>query len=579
MNRLTTLLAGAAVTLSASAAAQEAAGDWFGILEVSPQAQLPVVVHIKRDDAGVLSGTLDSPAQGANGMPLAEIAVEAGRLGFKVPVVGGSYEGSWDEASKTWQGTWRQGAGSLPLALGVAPADLPLPPPPPPLPTAWQVPGDAAIETLIAERLAPRAGQGLVVGVLSPEGRRVVAGGPAGAARFTGDTVFEIGSISKVFTALILADMANKGEVSLDDPAAKYLPEGATMPERSGRKITLSDLSTHMSGLPRLPDNMPFGDPENPYADYTEAQLLEFLAGHELTRDIGERWEYSNFGVGLLGYLLGRAAGSDYETLLRERITGPLGMADTSVALPPAQQGRFAPPFDTFMRPAKPWDLPTLVGAGGIRSTADDMLKFAAAALDPASPIGPAMTTALGVRAQTGSQLSEQALGWQVFHPEPGREIVMHGGGTGGFRTHLALEPAKARAVVALANSAAEPSAADLAIHVLVGSPIAPTPPVPPAPPPPTARTEAALPVTELDRIVGRYDFGDGILAITRDGTRLNAARAGVQTLQIFPEAPLQFFYKAIDAQLRFTADDSGKVTGVVFTMPGLERAATRLEP
>jgi len=75
------------------------------------------------------------------------------------------------------------------------------------------------------------------------------------------------------------------------------------------------------------------------------------------------------------------------------------------------------------------------------------MLKFAAAALDPASPIGPAMTTAIGVRAQTGNPRSEQALGWQVFHPEPGRDIVMHGGGTGGFRTHLALEPAKARAL------------------------------------------------------------------------------------------------------------------------------------
>src|SRR5690606_33087648 len=106
-------------------------------------------------------------------------------------------------------------------------------------------------------RIAPRNGQGIVVGVLEPQGRRIVAGGPEGDEPFDGDTLFEIGSISKVFTALLLADMANKGEVSLDDPAAKYLPAGATMPERGGKQITLADLSTHMSGLPRLPDNMP----------------------------------------------------------------------------------------------------------------------------------------------------------------------------------------------------------------------------------------------------------------------------------------------------------------------------------
>src|SRR5690606_15911585 len=180
---------------------------------------------------------------------------------------------------------------------------------PEPLPANWEIPADAEIESLIAARIAPRAGQGLVLGVIEPEGRRVVAGGPQGAAGFDGDTVFEIGSISKVFTAMILADMAAKGEVSLDDPAEKFLPAGATMPSRGGRRITLADLSTHVSALPRLPDNLAYGDAADPYADYTEALLLEFLADHQLTRDIGSQAEYSNLAVGLLGYLLGRAAG------------------------------------------------------------------------------------------------------------------------------------------------------------------------------------------------------------------------------------------------------------------------------
>jgi CubicO group peptidase (beta-lactamase class C family) len=328
---------------------------------------------------------------------------------------------------------------------------------------------------------------------------------------------------------------------------------------------------------------MPFGDPQDPYADYTEAMLLAFLASYELPRDIGERAEYSNLGVGLLGYLLGRAAGSDYATLLRERITGPLGMADTAIALSPAQQARFAPALDEFMRPTSPWRLPAIAGAGAIRSTANDMLKFAAAALDPASPIGPAMATALSVRRETGMPQAEQALGWQVGHPEAGREILIHNGGTGGFRSVLVLEPAKGTAVVALANSAAEPSTTDLGLRVLIGSPMPPTPPVPPAPPPVSARTEITLSAAELDRVVGRYDFGGGVVfVVTREGDGLRAQRQGSVTgpvLPIYPEAPLRFFWKAVDAQVVFTADASGKVTGAEFSQSGVSAPGTRIEP
>jgi CubicO group peptidase (beta-lactamase class C family) len=571
MRPLGKLLAVAAVAVSAPAFAQDAAGDWRGTLVVSESLSLPIVVHLRRDDAGAWSGTMDSPAQSAAGIPLDGIVAAEGRLTFKVPLVSGEYSASWDEASRTWKGRWGQGGASLPL-------DLSAPPPPAPLPATWELPSDAEIEALIDARIAPRAGQGLVVGVLGPEGRCVVARGPAGAAAFDGDTVFEIGSISKVFTALILADMAAKGQVSLDDPAERYLPDGARMPERNGRKITLRDLSTHTSGLPRLPDNMPYADPEDPYADYTEAHLLAFLAGHELQRDVGEKWEYSNLGVGLLGYLLGRAAGSDYAALLRERITDPLGMADTAIALSPDQQARFAPALDIYLRPTKPWRLPALAGAGAIRSTANDMLKFAAAALDPGSPIGPAMTLAVGVREATGNDRVEQALGWQVFHPEPGREIVMHGGGTGGFRSHLALEPSTGRAVVALANSAVEPSAADLATHVLVGSPVAPTPPVPP-PPAAVVRSEVTLPAAELDRVAGRYQLVPNVvMTIARQENGLTAQLTGQPAFPIFAEAPLKFFWRVVNAEVEFTVDARGQVTGGTFTQDGRQIPLKRIE-
>ncbi len=566
------LLAAAAMVVSAPASARDAAGVWTATLQVTESVSLPLVFRIARDDAGALTGTMDSPTQGGFGIPLAGITASEDRLRFEAPSVQGVYEGTWDEASQAWKGEWSQSGSSWPL-------DLSAPPPPPPLPADWSLPSDDALEAMIAARNAPRAGQGIVIGVLGPEGRRVVAGG----APFDADMVFEIGSISKVFTALILADMVNKGEVSLDDPAERYLPEGHTMPERGGRKIALRDLSTHMSGLPRLPDNMPYGDAEDPYVDYTEALLLAFLDDHTLTRDVGERWEYSNLAVGLLGYLLGRAAGTDYETLLRERITGPLGMSDTSVALSADQQARFAPALDAYMRPTKPWNLSVLTPAGGIRSTAGDMLRFAAAALDPASPIGPAMATALGVRVPVGSGEAQQALGWQIGVPGPGREATIHNGGTGGFRTSLVLDRAEGRAAVVLVNSAAEPSATDLAMHAVFGMQVSPTPAVPPLPAAVTPRAEVTLPAAELDRVTGTYDFGNGVVfEITRAGDGLRAQRKGSATgpvLPIFPEAELAFFYKAIDAQFRLIADESGKVTDAEFVQGGITLTGKRVEP
>jgi hypothetical protein len=159
----------------------------------------------------------------------------------------------------------------------------------------------------------------------------------------------------------------------------------------------------------------------------------------------------------------------------------------------------------------------------------------------------------------------------------------MHNGGTGGYRSALVLEPAKGTAAVVLANSAAEPSATDLAVHVLVGSPVAPTPPVPPAPPETPERIEITLPAAELDRVVGRYDFGTGIVfEVTRDGDGLKAQRQGSVTgpvLPIFAEAPLTFFWKAVDAQVRFIADESGKVTGAEFSQAGQVVPGKRIGP
>ena len=192
-------------------------------------------------------------------------------------------------------------------------------------------PSDAAIQALIQSRVDENRAVGIVVGVMEPDGStRIFAAGEAGPdAQPLGErSVFEIGSTTKVFTAILLADMVAKGEVAFDDPVAKFLPEGeVTMPTRGGKEITLLDLSTHRSALPRMPDNFTPADETNPYVDYTVKQMYEFLSTHELRRDIGAEAEYSNLGVGLLGHVLARVNGSSYEELVRERILDPLGMS------------------------------------------------------------------------------------------------------------------------------------------------------------------------------------------------------------------------------------------------------------
>ncbi|HLN57930.1 MAG TPA: serine hydrolase domain-containing protein, partial [Thermoanaerobaculia bacterium] len=196
------------------------------------------------------------------------------------------------------------------------------------------LPPDAAVKAILEERVNSGRSSGIVVGLLEGTGRRVVAYGNAGSVDkpLDGNSVFEIGSVTKVFTAALLADMVRRGEVKLDDPVSKYLPETVRMPARK-RQITLLDLATQTSGLPRLPGNLAPKDLRNPYADYSVQQMYDYLSHYELPRDVGEEFEYSNLGVGLLGHALARKSGLSYEELAKRQILEPLGMSDTAITL------------------------------------------------------------------------------------------------------------------------------------------------------------------------------------------------------------------------------------------------------
>jgi serine-type D-Ala-D-Ala carboxypeptidase/endopeptidase len=326
-----------------------------------------------------------------------------------------------------------------------------------------------------------RKAVGIVAGIVDATGERFVAAGataPGAAKAPDADTVFEIGSITKVFTTLVLSDMVVRGEVKLDDPVAKFLPPTVRMPNRDGREITLLDLANQVSGLPRLPDNLKPADLGNPYADYGPDRLYEFLSGYTLTRPIGERYEYSNLGVGLLGHALALKAGVGYEELVRRRVLESLGMTDTGITLTGSMKGRLAVGTNSMLHPVDYWDLNVFAGAGGLRSTARDMMKFLAAAMGLRdTPLRKAFDLMAEKRRPTGTSDLDIALGWHVW-TKYGTVIVWHNGGTGGFRSFAGFVPAKKAGVVVLSNTSF--GVDDIGLHVL--EPQWPAPLLAPAP-------------------------------------------------------------------------------------------------
>jgi D-alanyl-D-alanine-carboxypeptidase/D-alanyl-D-alanine-endopeptidase len=443
------------------------------------------------------------------------------------------------------------------------------------------VPSSEKIRQILVDRLGPSADHvGIVVGVIEPSGRRVIAVGSAGENRGAVDenTVFEIGSITKVFTSLLLADMVERGEVALDDPAAKYLPRDVKMPERNGRAITLEDLARHRSALPRLPTNLNEGaDPQNPYAHYSVKQLYTFLSGYELSRDIGAEFEYSNLGGGLLGHVLALRTGMDYETLVRTRICLPLGMQNTAISLSPDMKSRLAEGHNSQFEPAKNWDLPTLSGAGALRSTASDMLSFLAAQLgyeDKGLAPAIAASRSTWTPADPGMEI---ALGW-LKRPTKESEIIWHNGGTGGYRSFAGFDPKARTGVVVLTNVSTLVGVDDLGFHLLDPD-SALLPPDSPMLRPPKKRTEITLDPNVLEKYVGKYEFAPNVVfTITRKDNQLYAQLTGQGTAEIYPESETEFFSRVVDAQIIFKTDDKGRVNALVLRQLGQDQMALRID-
>lgn len=442
--------------------------------------------------------------------------------------------------------------------------------------TARAFPPDSSILAIIKQRVDDKRSAGIVVGILEPDGRtRVVAYGDPGPGKppLDGNSVFEIGSISKVFTATVLAELAQEGKVKLDDPAQKYLPASVQLPTRNGKAITLLNLSEQNSGLPRMPNNFHPADASNPYADYSVQQMYDFLSHYQLTRDPGAQYEYSNLGVGLLGHVLTLATGESYEEMERERVWQPLHMDHSAVTLTPWMRDHLALGHDDQGRVTSNWDIPTLAGAGAIRSTTYDMLKFADANLHPErGAVERAMAFAQQERAPAGTPNMRIGLNWHILHAASDT-IVWHNGGTGGYRTFIGLEPSRKVAVVVMTNSGGA-GADDIGFHLL-----APLIPLAPKPAPPKAHTAIELARDAQAPYVGTYQLAPNfVLDVTLTDAGLFVQPTGQPNMRLWPESPTEFFLKEADVQFSFVKDSAGKVTGLVVHQSGVNTPAAKIK-
>jgi CubicO group peptidase (beta-lactamase class C family) len=434
-------------------------------------------------------------------------------------------------------------------------------------------PPDAEIRKILADRVDILAGHqdgvGIVVGVIGPQGKRVIQYGhfsQADPRPFGGDTLFEIGSVSKVFTALLLADMVRKGEVALADPVAKYLPAGVNIPEHNGRSITLVDLATHTSGLPFMPDELPaFKTSATP--DNSDAQLYRFLARYQLTRDPGVEWDYSNIGYWLLGQALATRAGTDYETLLRTRVLAPLRMKNTTITLTPKLKPRLAVGHNAVLQPAAAFSSVSIYSAmpaaGGLVSTVNDLLTFLSVAMgyEP-SPLAPSMAAMLSARRPIDGDGSEQTLGW-VMTGKGNDQLVTHDGFTWGYASYVAWDPKTRTGVVVLSNQLT--SVGDIGRHLL-------RPNLPLEPPTVTRHTEINLGSAVLDTCAGQYEAeGVGVFNIARDDGFLTIqlpADWGLPKFRLRPETQRDFFVAELPVRVTFQTDNEGHVNGLLLYPP-----------
>ena len=389
-------------------------------------------------------------------------------------------------------------------------------------------------------------------------------------------TVYEIGSISKVFTGFLLADAVVRGEIDLDATVDVANPAGIRFPSRGGRSIQWIDLSTHRSGLPRLPKNLTLTDAKNPYRDYNSKKAAEFLRDYALPRQPGASQEYSNFAVSVLGYLVAKNAGMSYQQLLKERIAEPLKMTDCTVSLNADQRKRQAVPHVSFDSTASPWTFADLPGAGGVHATMRDMMRFAKAQLSPPEgTLGDAIELAWKQHRDADASGAAMGLGWMIASDGQTR---WHNGQTGGFHSALFINRDLKCAVVILCNTAVSGEIDQLAMQMIQKA----------------AGQEVELESNEesddgpdahgIDskhrrRLEGRYQLAPNFIFTVRDRKgRLMVGITNQPTQEVHPDSPTRWSYRGVKATLEFKLTKTGPAKSLILHQNGIKQTARRMK-
>jgi CubicO group peptidase (beta-lactamase class C family) len=268
-------------------------------------------------------------------------------------------------------------------------------------------------------------------------------------ARPTDETVYEIGSLTKPMTGILLAEAAARGELKLDDPVAKFFAKPVLVPSEGRRPIQLVDIVTHRSGLPRLPP-LTFADPENPYKDFSADDLVAYLQRFSPQEAPDQEYRYSNLGFGILGQVLERATGKSYGALIDERLFTPLGMKQSAVGTRAGQEPNVAQPHTGARQPTPPWDIPALAAAGAVRSSTADMVRYLAAHVSPPdNELGQAIRTSMTPIRRVDDGV-EMGLAWHIVKAN---RAVTHSGQTGGSTTIIFIRPQQKRGMLLMTNT------------------------------------------------------------------------------------------------------------------------------
>ncbi len=383
-----------------------------------------------------------------------------------------------------------------------------------------------------------------------------------GSPKVSAASVFEIGSISKVFTTALLCDALAKNEIKLEATLGEILGTEKKL-SPSVARITIEQLATHSSGLPRMPTNFSPENNENPYVDYGQDKLFAFLATFEVNEKNVGQIAYSNLGMGLLGTVLGIVLKKDWPTLIKERITAPLKMNMTGVT---AQKNEVQ--GHSGKVPTAAWDFDALAGAGDLVSSAHDMILWGRACLSPSKPgIHQAIAAASKIRKKIDKDMSI-GLGWHT-KDQGGRQVIWHNGGTGGFSSFFAFEPKSNRAIFLVASSNG-PEVTNVGFHAFfsdfpMGITKLPKP--------------VSLAVEDMKPCVGRYSLKGGLMfEIALRENFLTVAIPGQSTFTLYPSAKNEFFLAVAAARCHFIQDKEGKITALVWSQGGQNQRAIRVE-